>query len=872
MVHLLKRILFYVFLTVSVLAAVWAYFRLKESKEPKSNVTEHIPADVTCLIETKTTHELINQLTRQSLIWNSLLTEESCQKAHNGIKYLDSLITSHEAISNIIEGNSVYWSFMREKNALNHLIQFKLKEQNEDTEVEAFFETVFKKNTSMSTFDAYDIVINNAKWTACIEKGIVYLSSDLSLLESAVNLKKENSISANATYLNLQKTLGEQSTIVYFNHQHSNFFDQTLFSQQSVFNVEVQLNEISCNGYSLADEKSFFSLLKKQPAESMEQITLLPNNPVSVIAISIGDAKLFEQNTSMRLPQDIKEKNEEAWKELNDSALYPLKNEALDNINGQLVTGNYWLEDKPGFVTLLKINDTEKAQQLLKWISDSSYIQNELTLFRIKEINSSLFSFFNASVKNNYACLINNTMYLMSDKTMTNYFSEAFANNRLLAKDAGFMTYADDNFLQETNFVYYENCTEIRKTGMPTLFNSIELNTGNEVLSKLSLTAKNYQSFIQFRINGTHAKEKTTTETNANALWTFAADSSIKTNAYIFTNHLTQERELTFQDVNNNLYLINSTGNILFKKKIDEPIQSKIYTVDIFKNGKLQLLFNTDNYLHLVDRNGVYVQGFPVKMPAKITSNITLLDYDNNKDYRLFIACTDKKIYNYTLYGVKTEGFVPLKTDAEVHLPISYVRVGPSDYLVTADIHGKIYAFSRKGEGRIDFKNKTIEDLEHLLVKAGNNLDNTKLIYVDDKNNLLDKISLSDKKEALKLGDEINGFKASFDLMDDDNQEDVLVYGNGAFYGYDLFSSKLIESFNDQAVYEDVQVINTSNHQWLLAYDKATQKVEIIGMDGKPVSAINQVNQKPLVSDLYKNGKTYVVTIGGNKVSCQELN
>lgn len=872
MVHLLKRILFYVFLAASISAAVWAYFRLKESKEPKANVTEHIPADVTCLIETKSTHELINQLTRQSLIWNSLLSEESCQKAQRGIHYLDSLITAHEAIANIIDGNSVYWSFVREKDALNHLIQFKLKEKNEDTDVEAFFESVFKKNTSMSTFEAYDISINNEKWTACIENGIVYLSSDLSLLESSVNLEKIKSIANNPAYLNLLKLQGEQNALIYFNHQKSNFFDQTLFSQQSMFNAEVQLNEISLNGYSMTDDKSFFSILKQQPAESIEQITLLPNNPVSIIGVAAGDVKMFEKNTSSRLPETVKEKNEESWRALNDSALYNIKDEALENIKGQIVLGNYWLEEKPCFITLLKVNDEEKAQQLLKWISDSVYVQNELTLYRVKETDNTLFSFFNANVNHNYACLINNALYLLSNKSIADYFVANYSNNLLLSKNVDFMNYADDNLLHETNFVYYENCTEIRKTGVSTLFNSIELNTGDEVLSKLSLTAKNFQSYIQFRVNGTHAKEKSTIESNANALWTFAADSAIQTDVHVFTNHLTQERELTFQDVNYQVYLISSTGTLLWKKKIDETIQSKIYTVDIFKNGKLQLLFNTENYIHLLDRNGVYVQGFPVKMPAKITSNITLLDYDNNKDYRLFIACVDKKIYNYTLYGVKTDGYVPLKTDANVNLPISYVKVGASDYLVTADEQGKIYVFSRKGEGRIDFKNKTIEGLEHLLVKAGNNLDNTKLIYIDDKNNLLDKISFSDKKEALKLGDEVNGFKTSFDLLDDDTQEDVLVYGNGAFYSYDLFSAKLMESFNEQAVYDNVQVVNTSNHQWLLAFDKASQKTDIVNSEGKVVSIINQVTKKPLVSDLYKNGKTYVVTIGNNKVSCQELN
>ena len=81
-------------------------------------------------------------------------------------------------------------------------------------------------------------------------------------------------------------------------------------------------------------------------------------------------------------------------------------------------------------------------------------------------------------------------------------------------------------------------------------------------------------------------------------------------------------------------------------------------------------------------------------MPAKATSNISLLDYEGNKDYRIFLACADKRIYNFNLYGVKTEGFVPVKTDAIVNLPINFAHVGASDYLITADIAGNLYSFN----------------------------------------------------------------------------------------------------------------------------------------------------------------------------------
>ena len=50
----------------------------------------------------------------------------------------------------------------------------------------------------------------------------------------------------------------------------------------------------------------------------------------------------------------------------------------------------------------------------------------------------------------------------------------------------------------------------------------------------------------------------------------------------IVVNHNTGERELFVQDEGNTIYLIN-----------DVEINSEVYQVDMFKNGKLQYLFST---------------------------------------------------------------------------------------------------------------------------------------------------------------------------------------------------------------------------------------------------------------------------------------
>jgi hypothetical protein len=869
---MVKKIGFYVFIVASLTLACWGYFRLKESKEPNTSVLEHIPTNAICVIETKTCSELVAQLTRQNLIWNSLLSNSSLQVAQNGIRYLDSLVNANKDISEVVSGNSLYWSFVKKDQLTESIISFKVKEKSNDGLFSDFFGKVFAKDPSVSSFEAYYFNNNKQKWLVCYHEGLVYVSSDLGLLQDCIELDKEQSLAANKNYQSLLKENGDQNTQVYFNHFGTNLLSRSLFTRQSLFGLDVKLNEITLTGYSNSDSLSFFNCLKNQGSENMTDFESLPDNPDIIQGIVLSNVNGFYELLKNQQSDEKNELIDFAWNALNDSALYNLKQEIFENIDKEIFAANYVLENITSKILSLKIKDEEKTTALLKFMSDSIYNFGGKLTYKLHKNYRQLFSFTTSEIENEYALIYENHLVFFSNKQILNYYQAAMLSNHTLGKNKSFMDYAEDNLGLDCNYMYYENAELMKAHNLNSVINSEELWMSENATSQLSLTAKNFKNVMQVRFNVNHAQPKTDLNESSNSLWTFKTDSVINTKVHLFLNHLTQENELCFQDVEKNVHLINSTGNSIWKKKINEAIQSEIYTVDIFKNGKLQMLFNTTNYLHLIDRNGNDVQGFPVKLPAKVTSNITVLDYEGNKDYRLFIACADKRIYNFNLYGVKTEGFMPVKTLAEVTLPINYVSVGPSDYLITADVNGNLYAFSRKGEGRIDFKNKTISNLNHLYIQAGNNLENTKLIYVDDKNNLMNKITLSDKKEALKIGDELSDFQSSFSLINDDSQMDVLVYGSGALYAYDLFTSQLMECFNELAVYKDAQSVQTTNNQWVIAFDATGQKVDIISTDGKLSGSIPNVTKKPFVVDLYKNGRMYLLLVNGNKVSCQELN
>jgi hypothetical protein len=183
-------------------------------------------------------------------------------------------------------------------------------------------------------------------------------------------------------------------------------------------------------------------------------------------------------------------------------------------------------------------------------------------------------------------------------------------------------------------------------------------------------------------------------------LWKVRLETEPVIAPFFFTNHNTGATEIFIQDRNNNIYLVSSSGKILWKAAIREKINGDIFMIDYYRNGKLQLLFTGRDYIHLIDRNGNYVDKFPVKMRSPASNTLAVFDYENNKDYRLFIAGEDRKIYAYDRSGTAVRGWNLFTARGKVSDPVSFFRVRGKDYLFVADDQA-VYVLDRTGNIRV---------------------------------------------------------------------------------------------------------------------------------------------------------------------------
>lgn len=306
-----------------------------------------------------------------------------------------------------------------------------------------------------------------------------------------------------------------------------------------------------------------------------------------------------------------------------------------------------------------------------------------------------------------------------SPETLATVLRESGSENTLI-NDPEFRE-MEKTMPTKSSYLFYVSGSAIRSLVSGYLTPAAATALGNAALAGIggigvSLTPSNEMIYTSLSVRYSDRGEQTTgsaaaagssitatSESDTSSLkllWRVKLDAEPSIKPGFFTNHNTGATEIFIQDRNNNIYLISPSGKILWKAAIREKITGDIFMIDYYKNGKWQLLFAGHDYLHLIDRNGNYVDRYPVKLRSPASNTLALFDYENNKDYRLFIAGEDRRIYAYDRSGAPVRGWNLFTTRGRVTDPVHFFRVRGKDYLFVADDQA-VYVLDRTGNIRV---------------------------------------------------------------------------------------------------------------------------------------------------------------------------
>ncbi|MDY8136411.1 ribonuclease HII [Aquimarina sp. 2201CG5-10] len=182
-------------------------------------------------------------------------------------------------------------------------------------------------------------------------------------------------------------------------------------------------------------------------------------------------------------------------------------------------------------------------------------------------------------------------------------------------------------------------------------------------------------------------------------------ENKILNQPILVKNHRSKGMDVAVQDIENNLYLISDKGTIFWKKQLDGAILGDIQQIDIYKNGRYQLLFNTANTLYLLDRDGNTVNPYPKKFDEPLTQPVALFDYDKNKRYRI-LTTQGNKVKMYNAEGGIVTGFGFSETETDLLLSPKHIRIGTKDHILLSEENGKLNILDRLGRTRVNVKSK----------------------------------------------------------------------------------------------------------------------------------------------------------------------
>ena len=232
-------------------------------------------------------------------------------------------------------------------------------------------------------------------------------------------------------------------------------------------------------------------------------------------------------------------------------------------------------------------------------------------------------------------------------------------------------------------------------------------------------------------------------------IWNFNLKNETNYTPQIVTNHYTQKFEIFTQDIENNIYLIDSKGKQIWIKQIGNSIIGEIHQIDIFNNNKLQYLFNTKDSIYAIDRNGNYVKPFPIKSKNPMSVPLALFDYDNNKNYRILVPMQNELVM-YDKKGNVVSGWEFNSSKSNISTSPEHFQIFNKDYIVINEENGKIHLLNRKGQKRTDVKQKIYKSkLRPSLIK-GNSINDSKLI-IKEKNGKMTYLYFNGLTDSLKI-------------------------------------------------------------------------------------------------------------------------
>ncbi len=593
-------------------------------------------------------------------------------------------------------------------------------------------------------------------------------------------------------------------------------------------------NPVSFNGfeYPESDSSSFVAFVKSQPAIEFNAFSVIPERSSAYMLVSFSDAQGYEAALSeyMESTGMLAERNRKVA-DMNKAFGFDAKAKFYSIVKREfayIVCDNDANAEK-GVYVACGLHSQSAAELALRDTVSSENIRSlddgDITVFSLPydDIPAALFGDMFANCRGNYVFCIGNFMVFANSMDDIRALAREVSLNNTMKASIAHREFLGKFSTSSTLFLYYNfPCgTEMLKRVLSRQYSS-------DIDAKRAAIGGNGVCGVQFKSmdglvfcnlsfgepDGKHIAE-------SEIIWETNIGAAAAMKPCIVKNHDTGANEILVQDKNNMLYLLDASGKEMWHVLIDSPIKSQIYQVDAYKNGKLQYLFSTADKIYLVDRLGNFVDRYPLVLRAESPVPIAVFDYENNRNYRIFAACNDNKVYVYDISGNLLKGWDFDGTENLVNSEISHYTISSEDFIVFHDLY-RAYFLARNGSVKLEF----LTDFKFSDNAIYCDVSGTPKFVTTDENGTVRRFFKDKRQDSISLGEFSSKHHFAMKDIDMDGKADyifvdstrLVVYGNNSklLFDYNFDSEVSAPSFYRFGGQTRIGLVSTDGKLYLI--------------------------------------------------------
>lgn len=736
---------------ISMLLLTILYFSFFRASKVLSEAMKAVSPETSVLVEVKDYYNFSETLREDTEFWPALTKSAWFSNYDHQLANLDSVFKAIPELNTLIKRHSLLVAFNSVgKSSIEPVYIIETEDLTSEAAMHQFIEEAFSELGTIKSKDYQNSEIKTLKFAGAqaehlsyaFYKGLLIASPSELLVEKSIRqVDNSESITQESDFKKVFKTAGNHvdfniyiqyktfaNSFEKFVHpdQQKNFKNLMYFADWSEWDVNIEKQSVMLNGFTQSNDSSnnYLNIFKKQSPGSLDVSEVLPTSSAVILSLHLSDLELFMANQEEYLQNKGQKDNHKSWfNKLKKQYDFDLE-KALLEITEQEISLVYTkinsLDLSQNTFFIVETNGENQTLEVLMplydvWASQRGVsfdqftyeynvtLDKQQTIYKFPKSNLAehwLGRMFGHAKTNFYTFIDDYMVFGNTIKDLKGFIDEN--ERKAVLENDTYFNQLQSEISSESNLFFYANITASKDLVQKCINKELASVYNNSFAS-----LKKLQAFVmQVNTNEDMLYSNLLLNYDPNitekprTIWESLLDTSLYIKPEIVVNHRSNKKEIFVQDLYNTIYLIDRNGKVLWKQKLSQKIISKVYQVDVYKNNKLQYLFNTKDKIFIIDRNGNNIEHFPVNLRANATAGISVFDYDKSRDYRFFIPCENKKIYAYDVEGKILPGWTFGETEALVNTEVQHFRIGDSDYILTAD-KNRVYILNRRGEEKI---------------------------------------------------------------------------------------------------------------------------------------------------------------------------